>query len=439
MGTKEIEYVNIGDRLLFPIANALKNIENIADYFSEDIIMFLPKYADVKKMCKELNWNIENIYLCNDPYNLFVYYDNKFLYYPFPLCNDKVISQLNIDSNISELTSCFKKYINRKNYIKIFSLINNDVKLNLFISKYHSIPDKQKPIIFKNLIEEYGFDLSVYPSDILFDIYSKFDKKDVKKMLRSENKNVTCFSIYNNLEKSLDSIWTNYDSAVNYARHSMEDADIQLGEISKNHIISIINDRFLLKQNSFVFKETLSNIYTQISLGDLLRRGYKTKCALILDEILYSINSLETFYNGDVLTKGHSIKMASLGILQGCFNGLSNRDLHLLSFSLAYIGLCDKEVEFPSAFLDDILLTNSLPIGDGNIARYLIDLTLNKKLSKEYLLEKYNLTENERLIMLKDNFSDILNLSLINSEFYDSESLHIESSKRFVEFWKNSK
>ena len=106
MNNIDNEVIILGDKKLFPISWLYNEKNNVLrDNFSETIIDFLPSIDEFKLFCKETKLQSENIYLCTDPYNLFVYYDLKYLYIPIPFINYKIVKNLGIIDTINKSAS----------------------------------------------------------------------------------------------------------------------------------------------------------------------------------------------------------------------------------------------------------------------------------------------------------------------------------------------
>ena len=106
--------IMFGDRTLFPISWLYnEKIEVLRENFSKTIIDFLPSIDEFKLFCKKTKLQSKNIYLCTDPYNLFVYYDLGYLYIPIPFINYKIVESLGIVLQLLPLIK-MRKYITYK-------------------------------------------------------------------------------------------------------------------------------------------------------------------------------------------------------------------------------------------------------------------------------------------------------------------------------------
>lgn len=431
----------IGNKLLFPICWAYSEKKDILkDNFSENIINFIPEKEILNEFCRETKIASNNIYLTTDPYNLFVYYDNKFLYEPLPFINFKIVKHLKIDFKIQSLKSVFKKYINRGSYIKIFDIVNSDVKLDLFIKKYFTLPDKQRISILEHILNDSNTQISKIPNEILDDIFKKFSKDILNNHIDKNSSEISCFSIFKD-DETYHSSWLSLDSAKNYSLKHLNDSSIYRTLVSKSDIRAILNDNVFILNEKISLEDKIEDIIKPITIGEINRNGYKNRCLHIIDESIESVEMLKNFYTDNSFTYKKTRSMIILGSIQAMYCGLSMRDIKLLNFILSFTGLCIDNEEFelcPSCFLDRMYITNSLNPYDVHIAKCLIDGYILNLLNDDIFIKSYNVIDLDRFDFLKNLYVDIIALSNSNISDFDENVLSLRSSKRFISLWKNN-
>lgn len=440
MNNIDNEVIILGDKKLFPISWLYNEKNNVLrDNFSETIIDFLPSIDEFKLFCKETKLQSENIYLCTDPYNLFVYYDLKYLYIPIPFINYKIVKNLGIIETINKSASLFKKFINRGSYTRLYSYINNDVKLDIFKNRYFEIPLKQRYSIFEDILNNTCKNIDCFGADIINDIFNCFSKS-LRKTYSSQAQTIECYSVHNEETNTYNSSWLSIDSAIKHSEAYLKDASIYKSHIDSANILAVVNDRVYSFYDNVTYIESVKDVICYITSGDIIRNGYKVLTDNIVSDFKESILSLHNFYTDNIFSVNHSIKLLELGTIQGIHMKLLNRDLRLLAFCLSFTGLCFENDDFsvsPSLFLKDICLTNILPPGDSKIAKYIIDSYILGEFDDDFIL-KYDISSIERANNLKNIYLDILNLSFIKYDLFVEENLKNRASKRFITLWKNA-
>lgn len=431
----------IGDKLLFPICWAYSEKKDILkDNFSENIINFIPEKDILNDFCRETKLASNNIYLTTDPYNLFVYYDNKFLYEPLPFINSKIVKHLNIDSKIHSLKSIFKKYINRESYLKIFDIVNSDIKVDLFVKKYFTIPEKQRISILEHILNDSNAQLSKIPNEILDDIFKKFRKDILNNYIDKKSLEIECFTIFKD-DNTYHSSWLSIDDARLYSLKHLNDSSIYRTYVAKSDIRAILNNHIFVLNEKVSVIDKIEDLIKPITVGEINRNGYKNRCLHIIEDSMDSIETLKNFYTDSIFSYEKICSMINLGSIQAMYCGLSMRDIKLLNFILSFTGLCLGENEFkysPSEFLDKIYITNSLNPYDIHIAKCLIDGYILNLLNDDTFIKSYSIIDLDRFDFLKNLYLDIIVLSKSNMSCFDENILNLRSSKRFISLWKNN-
>lgn len=433
--------IKIGNKVLFPISWAYTEKKDILkDNFSENIIKFIPEKNILNEFCRETKLSSNNIYLTSDPYNLFVYYDNKFLYEPLPFINFKIVKHLNIDTKIHSLKSIFKKYLNRDNYKKIFDIVNNDVKLDLFVKKYFTIPTKQRIPVLEEILNDSNIQMSKIPNEILDDIFKKFRKDTLNNYIDKNSSEIECFTIFKN-DEIYHSSWLSIDDAKRYSLKHLNDSSIYRTFVAKSDIRAILNSNIFVLNEKVAVLDKIEDIINPITMGEINRNGYKNRCLHIIEESIDSIEMLKNFYTDNYFTYKKIHSMIVLGSIQAMYCGLSMRDIKLLNFVLSFTGLCLNDSEFkysPSDFLDKIYVTNSLNPYDVHIAKCLIDGYILNLLTDDIFIKSFNIIDLDRFNIVKNLYIDIITLSKSNTSSFNENNLNLRSSKRFISLWKNN-
>ena len=432
--------IMFGDRTLFPISWLYnEKIEVLRENFSKTIIDFLPSIDEFKLFCKKTKLQSKNIYLCTDPYNLFVYYDLGYLYIPIPFINYKIVESLGIVDIINTSASLFKNLIDSENYTELYSYINNDIKLEIFKNRYFEIPSTQRYSIFEDILNHTCENIDCFGVDIIDDVFNCLSKSSRETYL-PQTQSIEYYSVHDEESNSYNSTWLSIDSAIKHSETYLKDASIYTSSIDATNILAIVNDRVYSFYDNVTYIEHVKDIVSAITNGDIIRNGYKVLTNNLISEFKESILSLHNFYKDNIFSASHSIKLLEIGVIQGIHMKLFNRDLRLLAFCLSFTGLCFKNEDFsvsPSSFLKDICLTNILPPGDSKIAKYIIDSYVLGEFNDEFIL-KYDISSIDRANNLKNIYLDILNLSFIRYDLFVEENLSNRISKRFISLWKNA-
>jgi len=146
----------------------------------------IPPYETILEAIQYLDKPISNFYFSDNFLTPFTYISGPVMV-DIGVFNIEALTSWQTKLRIEKVEESMNKYISKKQYDKLFFLIEKKIALDFYIESFENIPDEQKYECFEDIYirSEYGF--SKLNKDFFLNIFKYKPKEDFRKILKVDS------------------------------------------------------------------------------------------------------------------------------------------------------------------------------------------------------------------------------------------------------------
>lgn len=133
-----------------------------------------PTQEEVDAACKFLKIDPEYLfYDKNNMLNSIIYWKGTIFYGFFGGLNMEALKMTRADKFIEQMNKMYNEASSKKDFSRLFMLVDKKILIPTYIELYNEIPDDQKYDIFTDLYIRSEFGFGMFPKEIIDDVFSK--------------------------------------------------------------------------------------------------------------------------------------------------------------------------------------------------------------------------------------------------------------------------